>query len=99
MKPKNHFSSNQICRLVCFFVAVLFGTHRSSAQATGTVDFGNRVTQGPNAPVSDARNGEKLAGDSWLAQLYYAAGWQVADTSLLVSAGSPVPFRTGVASG
>jgi hypothetical protein len=99
MKPKNHLCGNQICGLVCLFVAVLFGTPRSSAQATGAVDFGDRVTNGPNAPVSDARTGERLAGDSWLAQLFYAEGRQVTDTSLLVSAGSPVPFRTGVASG
>jgi hypothetical protein len=98
MKRKTHFSGNQIWRLVCLLVAVIFGIPRSSAQATGTVDFGNK-DNGLDAPVIDARTGGRLAGDSWLAQLYYAEGWQGTDTSLLAPAGSPVPFRTGPASG
>jgi hypothetical protein len=61
----------------------------------GQIAFGNRVTPaGIDAPVFDTDCRTRLAGPSFLAQLYFGR-----EPYSLAPVGDPVPFRTGAAAG
>jgi hypothetical protein len=70
----------------------------NAVRAQGTIYFSNRVPEGVDAPVTDARTGTKLEGSAWLAQLFYSTDLEVPDGALRPALPS-TPFQNGVRAG
>src|SRR5436853_254028 len=70
-----------------------------AAYAQGTVYFRNKsATPDISAPVTDVRNGKRVEGSAWTAQLYYTEG--VATTSRSFRPAEPAThFLTGGGAG
>ena len=72
----------------------LIATAIFSVHGQGQIFFANRVAvTGINAPISDGRNGLKLKGSAWLAQLYYTPGFSA--VSPLAAAPPSTTFQNG----
>ena len=68
-----------------------FGMACISTFAQGALNFAN-AGQGVNAPVVDL-NGNRLSGNTWAADLYWAPG-VVTDSTVLTALGAPATFST-----
>lgn len=78
------------------FIALAFGSFAVSASGQGTVNIGTGA--GANTKFIVTYTGERIAGEAYWAQLFYANG-TVADENALMAAGSPIHPRTGTAAG
>ena len=76
--------------------ALAFASVAVSASGQGNVNIG--TTAGANTKFITTYTGERIAGEAFWAQLFYANG-VVTDETLLVTAGNAVHPRTGAAAG
>jgi hypothetical protein len=85
--------------LHAFISVALAAMLTNSARAQGTLLFRNKSsTPHISAAVTDARNGQRVEGNAWTAQLYYTEGF-VLNPRVLRSAQPATHFLTGAAAG